>query len=592
MKTLTAIRKMLRDKQTMRASTTIRRMLHGKQIFVPSYQRAYSWDVLKDDDKTNQSKQINVFLDDLNNHVKGELKSPYYFGHFLFRKQVNKDDRGKKYEIIDGQQRLTTIVIFLSALFSRLEDFRKTNENEKEIFKDMIKENSTYRFQTVEYDRQILNDYAVDKVRLDRQDLETVSARRIVDAFDFFKDKLEDKDEKYLTDMLNVVVSSTCTTHCVSDESEAIQMFIFQNDRGKKPSNLEIIKAEFMHKILLLGNEEIKGLLEVINKRFENIYKNISSIEHRIDEDEVLNCTLKVYFNSLWEAVTSGKIERMLKNKDDALKFIEEFTRALDENFRFLKQFFINDSKNNDDIYSLIQLGGLGIVLPFVLKVYKFNLNIDEKSKLCRAFESLILRHKVVRTRADITSRISEVFENFTKNNDTIEPIINVINSLKNANSKENYWLSYWNKENFEKNLYNYTNSATVKFILWKYENFLISQGNKGYKPIKYDQIDNPELEHIAPKNPKKPDDVASGYDKYNEDFINYYLECLGNYLLISKSHNCSIGNKPFEEKIRTYTHLEQQREISIIAGQEKHWGRKQIYYRREKIVKFVTANF
>jgi len=39
--------------------------------------------------------------------------------------------------------------------------------------------------------------------------------------------------------------NATCTTHPVKDEAEATQMFVFQNNRGKKPSNLEVIKAQF-----------------------------------------------------------------------------------------------------------------------------------------------------------------------------------------------------------------------------------------------------------------------------------------------------------------------------------------------------------
>jgi uncharacterized protein with ParB-like and HNH nuclease domain len=77
----------------------------------------------------------------------------YYFGHFLFEE---KDE--KKFGIIDGQQRMTTIVIFLSALFSRLKQIRPLNETEQETFEDIIKRNSTYRFETVDYDDRFFKD--------------------------------------------------------------------------------------------------------------------------------------------------------------------------------------------------------------------------------------------------------------------------------------------------------------------------------------------------------------------------------------------------------------------------------------------------
>jgi len=129
----------------MEASTTVNKMLAGNRIFVPTYQRAYSWDT--EFDKSKTPKQVNVFLSDLEAY-KSSTKS-YYFGHFLFEEKPDK-----KFGVIDGQQRLTTIVIFLSALFKRLSSIRKLTETEQEIFEDIIKRNSTYRFETVDYDKQ------------------------------------------------------------------------------------------------------------------------------------------------------------------------------------------------------------------------------------------------------------------------------------------------------------------------------------------------------------------------------------------------------------------------------------------------------
>lgn len=131
-------------------------MLAGNKIFVPTYQRAYSWDT--ELEKANSPKQTNVFLSDLEDYNKSSTKSKYYFGHFLFEE---KDE--KKFGIIDGQQRMTTIVIFLSALFSRLKQIRLLNETEQETFEDIIKRNSTYRFETVDYDDRFFKDCVIDQ---------------------------------------------------------------------------------------------------------------------------------------------------------------------------------------------------------------------------------------------------------------------------------------------------------------------------------------------------------------------------------------------------------------------------------------------
>lgn len=103
---------------------------------------------------------------------------------------------------------------------------------------------------------------------------------------------------------------------------------------------------------------------------------------------------------------------------------------------------------------------------------------------------------------------------------------------------------------------------------------------------MRYDAIKSPELEHIAPKTPAGEE--AAGYDKYDEEFINEYLECLGNYLLISKSQNCSIGNKPFSEKRASYIHLFQQREIQELTKEKKMWNKEKVNERHEKIVDYI----
>lgn len=62
----------------MDASTTINQMLSGNKIFVPTYQRAYSW----------EDKQTKQFLVDLQDYVESHTASSYYFGHFCSRIKV------------------------------------------------------------------------------------------------------------------------------------------------------------------------------------------------------------------------------------------------------------------------------------------------------------------------------------------------------------------------------------------------------------------------------------------------------------------------------------------------------------------------
>src|SRR5690606_33208268 len=75
-----------------------------KSFLIPVYQRAYSW----------EKEQWNEFLNDLLEQIEGN--NNYFFGNILLE-TIKKDLR---YEIIDGQQRLTTLTIFIRSLLNVL----------------------------------------------------------------------------------------------------------------------------------------------------------------------------------------------------------------------------------------------------------------------------------------------------------------------------------------------------------------------------------------------------------------------------------------------------------------------------------------
>lgn len=571
-----------KGKSKMEASTTIRKMIAGNKIIVPAYQRAYSWETPRDHSKVKT--HTNVFLSDLDEYLNSEAESSYYFGHFLFEEKADN-----KFQVIDGQQRLCTIVIFLSALFAKLRSLRgELLEAESECLEDMVIRHSTYRFSTVDYDNQILRDYVIDRSIKVRNGIATESGKRICDAFDFFCEHFGNKDERYLTKMLEIIAKASCTTHIVKNESEAIQMFLFQNNRGKKPSNLEVIKAQFMYNVHLYSGEEKESLLEAITNRFEKIYKSISSIDYKIDEDDVLIYTFRVDSNSLSESSPLEKITKKL-SAGNSIPFIKEFAQELALSFDNVKTFLINDESKNYAIHSLVTLGGIGIAFPFIIKAYKFGLSPDTIGKLCESLECLILRHRLIGTRADPNQRLQKAFAEFTETNKSIQPIIDTINMMKKT---EDWWWRYWNDTELLNALQGGLNPQVAKYLLWKYENFLESQGKpSGYSPSRFERIKLPELEHIAPIT--EPTKKPHGYDKYDEEFQKQYLHCLGNYLLVSKSHNCAIGNIPFSEKYLTYEILAQQREIQKLALENNGiWDRDVIRKRKENIIKFIMDQF
>ena len=568
----------------MKSLTTIKEMLQGKVIKVPNYQRSYSWETPSK--KSTRKTHTDVFLFDLEHYQKNSPSSPYYFGHFLFEENKTDDEY---FYVIDGQQRLTTIIIFLSALFVKLESLRELSDDEKEIYEQIIRLRKKVRFSTVDWDDQFFHDYVIMHQEKDRNSIETVSSKRIADAYDYFVKTLAGKEEKYLTSMLKIVIKATCTTHVINDQAEAILMFLFQNDRGKKPSNLEVIKAQFMHKIHLAQHEDRQEVLREVSNRFEKIYKSISEIDYNINEDDVLTYTARIYFNTLKETNTLVELNKKIQD-EDAICFIQKFSHELARAFENLKKFLVTDERNNFSIHSLVSLGGLAIAFPFIIKAYKFGLDHQAVSQLCETLENLILRHRLVRTRADLSQRLDDIFKEFTETNSSLQPLIERLTMMSKTTD---YGWAYWNDTNLKNAMQGPLDRQVARHLLWKYENLLESKGQKlGYNLKRYDAIVDPHLEHIAPLTEPKPSGSSNYYDKYDEEFQKRYLDCIGNYLLISGRHNQAIGNISFRKKYESYTLLEQQKEVRKLAdGNKGRWDRKVIDTRKDKILDAILKN-
>src|SRR5205823_14971454 len=115
---------------------------------IPQYQRAYSWE---------EDPQLEVFLDDLRQQAATQKKSPtkqYFLGTFLLHEE---EIGGKKFvNIVDGQQRITTSVIFIATalILHAAEKISFTNEKPKVLRRRFVydEEEECQKFHTIQED--------------------------------------------------------------------------------------------------------------------------------------------------------------------------------------------------------------------------------------------------------------------------------------------------------------------------------------------------------------------------------------------------------------------------------------------------------
>lgn len=474
-------------------------VLFGNKFLVPGYQRSYSWRVSTE----GKDKEVNQFLSDLKDFTKDSKLSNYYFGHFILKKQENG-----KFEIVDGQQRLTTITIFLSAALERVKGFDLSNGS----YGALVDLKFPFKLSTAVYDDQLFQDYVIEGRKEAKNSVKTLSQKRIVEAYDFFLKELQKISDEAVHQLVAAVLNADCSSVIVESEAEAMRIFVFENNRGKKLTNLDNLKSKLIIRIsddAKLPECEKEELFKVIIQRFETIYRSLSKIEGYLDEDNLLKYSLNIYFNKF-----SASLDNLYKELqgEKGIKTVSEFTSRLQFCCEILEKFF-EEFKTNVNLQYVVKLSNEDNVLySFILKSRISGLTFEDEKflNLLNALESMFVRSIITGTRAYLNSRLSDVFSEF----DPVK-VVDKINWMK----KQRGWYGYWSDDAFSKSLGGYINRSTSKLLLWKYENYLRElDQSSSYGKLFFDDIKGPQLEHIAPIT--KPSEIlASGYGDYDEDF-------------------------------------------------------------------------
>ena len=97
---------------------TIKQLFCGSKIFeIPEYQRPYAW----------EAEHLNAFVEDINQKTNRN----HFLGTILFQESPKRSKNFTYIDIVDGQQRITTLVIFIKLLSQKLaesDDLHKSLE--------------------------------------------------------------------------------------------------------------------------------------------------------------------------------------------------------------------------------------------------------------------------------------------------------------------------------------------------------------------------------------------------------------------------------------------------------------------------------
>jgi len=519
-------------------------------FYIPSYQRGYRWDTRQVEDL------LEDFLEFINNKERSQLsKNEFYCLQPIV---VKYDDEIKRYKIIDGQQRLTTIYIILKYL----ENARQYYDKKKTIY--------SIKYETREEDANgsefLVNINDVEEVHEDNIDYYYMSkayltikewfTAGIANEVDFLKILLKNdiKSENNIkTDLTNNV---RVIWYEIEDSENEIDVFTRLNIGKISLTNGELIKALFLlakdgkklnEKIILAtqwDNIEYKlqnnTFFAFINGE-ANKYAKPTRIEFIFNLITSNIKTLKIdNLKTTDEKYSYYIFDRLLHNEDDFKKEFdvqEEEHVSYDERveflwdkvktyFRIFEEFYEDDKENL--YYHLV-----GYLVNNGVSINEISFNFAEKSK--KMFLQYLQKEILQLVKSDEDKQLETI--TYKKNYDLITRILfllNVVSTIKSGYSK--YPFDLHTKENWSLEHIHPQNPESL------------SDSDKKELLASYKKYASPNLQNEI-------EDGENGIENIDELLTKILAEqgedihTIDNMALLSKEKNSSLSNSLFIQK-------------------------------------------
>lgn len=228
---------------------TIRQLFSDKKadFLIPDYQRPYAWG---ENECQTLWDDIFTFAFPDNDYSKFDSDSDEYFlGPIVTFKNENA-----KLEVIDGQQRLTTLMLLIRAFYSKFENMKDENSRStREIIEKCIWKTDEFgkpNMNRLKIDSEVSTDDDKDEfiniLKSGRVDSSMKS--RYADTYRFFEIKIHDflSDYPSYFAYLPTRILNNCILLPIEAESQdtALRIFSTLNDRGKPLADTDIFKAQ------------------------------------------------------------------------------------------------------------------------------------------------------------------------------------------------------------------------------------------------------------------------------------------------------------------------------------------------------------
>jgi len=541
------------SQQLATKSTSVSELIKSTYFVVPPNQREYRWGV----------EQLEKLWDDLITAVKEQGPGGSAIGHFLGAIVVIGQEQSHdsaRWEIIDGQQRLTTITILsecLRSYTSEIVDAKIRLKLEHVLLDCVVAPNAGFvpRLKLNREDDFYCNSlFENASLESKREYWERAGDKKsevqtnIIRAFNFFYDSIDEELKgkdlegrqsrirdliETLTEFFYVLVVRTANL------SLAYRLFETLNERGLDLSQADLIKNVLLEHAMSSGG----NVVESVTKLWEVFIDNSESQpdNKKLDLPQLIQFSFTYRHDRVKKEMIFEEVSKVLSSTTiRALDFAQEFSRD-SLNWR---EFLLGDLKGWDaeleDLrYAIVDPLWKSHCASFIMAIMdKHGSDVALLKKYLTLAENYLFRQGLIAK--DSVGSLQEFFGEASAMVRANLSLVEVSNYFSRKSSNERF------VENFSRAAV--SNIRQAFYIIWKIENYI--EPILDVKPR-----NNNASQRVEFIMPKKPGVEWSGVQE--KEGYNGYLNRIGNLLMLPAEVNQRVKNKALSVKFENSDNLD-----------------------------------
>ena len=553
----------------------IKDLLSNKFLFeIPDYQRAYSWT------KENLKQLVediweSVELNKARGNKEFDQYEPYFLGSIVLCSKEYKDDGCGIYDVIDGQQRLTSIIMLIAAIRDLID-----NEEYKKVLSDLIyqkpnvlmgiKESIRVKARGKEeefFKKYILTNGGTELVKdLDMEEL-SEAKQNMVNAIEVFRDSffnengelLEEKLNEFIVYLLQKVVLVVITTESFTS---AFRLFNVINARGLPLTDSDLLKSENLR----VMNPEIR-------KEYTDIWESHEQDLGKEKLDQIIGFmrTMKLK-NKVEESVYEEFSKKIFRNEPEYLgvNFVNHLTAVKALYDKYIIDGNLEGVSEEEKSYYKNLINIMREFLPYddwMAAVIRFAEKFND--------DKLVLEKRLVidwvngNSFADRLNRVYGILEAIEEK-DSLEEIKEEPVFLYDLERTTAYFENALNDIDFY---------SKGRMMIPKYIFVRLDMEKRANEVLDYS--DKIMIEHVLPRNAKE----AYWKDNFSADQRRNWANKFGNLVIITGAKNTRANNKPFAEKVEQYLSKKSDFAITKEVLELSDWNMDSLKDRHESLV-------